>query len=186
MNNMALIEEVQVDLLQLLPDSLKVDQTVVYLAQAISETLQSLNSQIFIFDPTKSKAEEMLDLIAWEEHVDFYDTNLPVNKKQELVDKSILFHEKKGTPMAIEDLISTIFEDGKVVEWFEYGGAPHTFKIVTNNPAVTSEKASEFISVLNSIKNRRSHLEKIEITQSEKFDLYFGGFVHIGEKVEMR
>jgi phage tail P2-like protein len=180
------IQEVQVDLLPLLPDSLKTDQTVVYLAQAISETLQSINSQIFLFDPTKRKDEAMLDLNAWEEHVDFYDTTLPVDKKQELVDKAIMFHEKKGTPAAIEELISTLFEDGKVVEWFEYGGQPYTFKIITNNPAVTNEKATEFINALNSIKNIRSHLEKIEITQSDEFDLFFGGFVHIGEKVEMR
>jgi phage tail P2-like protein len=182
----SLIEQVQVDLLQLLPDSLKVDPNVVYLAQAISESMQDLSSQVLMLDPDKKFGEPILQLIAWQEHVDFYDPLLPIEKKQELVDKSSSFHEKKGTPAAVEDLISTVFEDGKVVEWFEYDGAPYTFKVVTSNPAVTQEKAADFIRALNSVKNIRSRLEKVEITQSDDMNVYFGGFVHIGDKMEIK
>lgn len=182
----SLIQNLQLDLMQLLPESLKTDPTVSILAQVISESLQNLSNQVFLFDPDKRLDGPLLDLIAWQEHVDFYDTTLPIERKQELVDKASMFHEKKGTPAAVEDLISTVFEEGKVVEWFEYGGAPYTFKVVTNNPAVTQEKASEFIRALNSVKNLRSRLEKIEITQSDDMNLYFGGFVHIGDSVEMK
>lgn len=181
-----LSREVPIDLQQLLPESLKGDKNVRYLAQAISESLQTLSSKVSIVDPKKELHGNLLDLIAWQEHVDFYDASLPLEIKQELVRKSSWFHKRKGTPAAVEDLISTIFEEGKVVEWFEYGGEPYTFKVVTNNQSVTQEKASEFIRALNSIKNMRSRLDKVEITQSDNMSFYFTGAVHIGENIEIK
>ncbi|CAM4110180.1 phage tail protein I [Mesobacillus thioparans] len=180
------IIEVPIDLVQLLPSSLTSDKQTVHLAQAITEEFQRIGKQVHLFDPEKIAKGTFLDLIAWEEHVDFYDSSLPEETKRELVNKSTWFHESKGTPGAIEDLITTVFEEGKVVEWFEYNGSPYTFKVITNNPSVTQEKAAEFIRALDSVKNKRSRLEKVEITQTEKMNLYYGGFVHMGEKMQTK
>jgi phage tail P2-like protein len=182
----SLIEMVTIDLLQILPDSLKTDKNTVFIIQAISETMQNLSEEIFILDPDKKLDGTALDLVAWEEHVDFYDPSLPIDRKQYLVDNAMKFHKKKGTPAAVEDLISTVFEDGEVVEWFEYGGTPYTFKVLTNNVAVTNEKAADFIRALDSIKNLRSRLEKVEITQTEEMDFFFGGFLHMGDAVVIK
>ncbi len=178
------IESLKIE--DLLPDSLKRDKEVLYLAQAVTETFQQVSKKINILNPKRPVDDNVLDIIAWEEHVDFYDNSLPAEQKRELIEKSTYFHQHKGTPAAVEDLIATIFGEGKVVEWFEYGGAPYTFKVVTNNRSVTQEKAELFIKALNSVKNLRSRLEKVEITQVEGMNLYFAGVLHTGDKITIR
>ncbi len=42
-------------------------------------------------------------------------------------------HTFRGTPYAVEQVIQTYFGDGEVSEWFEYGGQPGMFKVVTTN-----------------------------------------------------
>lgn len=92
----------------------------------------------------------------------------------------------KGTPSAVEELISTLFDEGRVEEWFEYGGEPYTFRVVTNNSSVTQDRAMEFIKALNSVKNARSWLDRVIITQMEDMQLYFAGIVHTGDNLTIR
>ena len=92
-------------------------------------------------------------------------------------------HIRKGTPAAVEDLIAAVFGEGKVVEWFEYGGEPYHFKVVTNDYALANERSEEFIKALNTVKNARSWLEKIEVTQVEEMNAYFAGILYLGDKL---
>lgn len=155
------------------------------LSHAITAMLKDIFQKSKIINPLEMP-EFLLDLIAWEEHVDFYDTSLSVQQKRELIERSDFFHKQKGTPAAIEELITIIFGDGKVVEWFEYGGQPYHFKVVTSNPSATVEKALQFAEAVNSVKNLRSILEKVEITTSEKLTIYFAGVVHSGDKITIK
>ena len=44
-----------------------------------------------------------------------------------------------GTRRAVERVVTAYFGSGQVQHWYEYGGRPHFFKILTNNPQVTAE-----------------------------------------------
>lgn len=184
-----MIDIYNISLLDLLPDNLKEDEDVRAIAEAITPELQSVSLEIKDIIELVNlgiSPEEIIDLLAWENHVDFYDASLPIEQKIKLVENADFYHRSKGTPAAVEDLIVTLFGEGKVVEWFEYDAEPGYFKVVTNNKAVTEEKAQEFIAALNSVKRKSAWLEKIEITQVEDISLYFGGFVHMGDKMELR
>jgi len=178
-------ELLNIDLVSLLPDSLRHDEDTRAIMQAVAEEMKRLFQQ---FEDLQSDEipDFLLDLIAFEKHVDFYSNDLPVEQKRKLINRSSFFHRQKGTPAAVEELIATVFGEGKVVEWFEYGGQPYHFKVVTNNRSVTQEKAEQFLQALNSVKNVRSVLEKIEITQTEDMNLYFAGIVHTGDKIIIR
>ncbi|MGP7817781.1 phage tail protein I [Niallia sp. 01092] len=173
-------------LLKILPPNLIQSKEDQAMAKAITEILKYVFNKTEILDPLNEIPEKLLDLRAFEEHVDFYDTSLPVETKRELIKKALFFHRSKGTKGAVEDLITTIFGDGQVVEWFEYGGQPFTFKVVTNNPSVTTERALQFTRVVDSVKRKTARLEKVEIIATENLPLNFAGAVHIGEKLTIK
>ncbi|CEG29788.1 phage tail protein I [Bacillus sp. B-jedd] len=173
----------------LLPSSLKSDSFVEALAGAFQKEIRSAYQEaesLASLNEVDRLPEPLMDFLAYQKHVDFYETTLPIEQKRELVKKAQFFHRIKGTPAAVEELISAVFGEGKVVEWFEYGGRPYTFKVVTSNSAVTLEKAEQFIRALDSVKNGRSHLEKVEVTQSEGTSIYYAGVIHIGENLEIK
>lgn len=130
--------------------------------------------------------EPALDELAWQFHVDFYDSGADISTKRTVVKNSLVIHMTKGTPYAVETLISTIFGDGQVLDWYEYGGKPYYFKVLTSNQDVTTAKLQQFTKALNSVKNTRSYLEAIEVTATDEMNLNFGVVVHIADYMEIR
>ncbi|MBH0333673.1 hypothetical protein ABH14_28760 [Brevibacillus brevis] len=183
-----MIDIYNISLLDILPDSLKNDKDMVAMAKAFTPELQSLSREAklcMILRNIDHLPSELVDHLAWELHVDFYDPELPLEVRRLLVKNSIPWHRTKGTPAAVEELITTVFGDGGVEEWFEYGGQPYYFNVITNNREVTTEQALMFTRALNSVKNTRSWLEKIEISQVENLNLYFAGIIHTGDKITL-
>lgn len=74
--------------------------------------------------PPLSDAE--LELLAWQMHVDFWETEWPREKKMELVRTSTAWHRIKGTPAAVEralalyDVAATVDESGRGDKWAIY------------------------------------------------------------------
>lgn len=178
-----------VKLIDLLPDNLKRDPDMIAASQAVDlgflELTDEMNN-VIILPRVDEVSEELLDHLAYFFHVDFYDLTMDVETKRKLVKDSVYLHQIKGTPAAVERLIQTLFGDGEVSEWFEYGDTPYRFRVITGNESVTTERAEEFIRALDSVKNARSTLDRVIILQSEKMNLYWGGFVHVGSREEYR
>lgn len=181
-----MIEIQRVSLLDVLPTNLKLDPSIAAAAQAIDGEIHDLTESIrklSIFDRADEWTDEEVDELAWQFHVDFYDPSLPLEQRRELVRNSIAWHRRKGTPSAIEELISTLFGEGKVEEWWEYGGRPFCFQVVTNNPEVTQERAQEFYRAVESVKRLSAKLERVILSQSEKLQLYHGSAIIISENI---
>lgn len=178
-----MIDITAVSLLDILPPNLKRDATVAAAAQAIDAEMQGITAAIKAipyFDRLDTLTSEEADQLAWQLHVDFYDPSLPLYQRRELVKSSFAWHKRKGTKSAVEQLITTVFGDGQVQEWFEYGGNPGTFRVISSNSAITNEDAQKFLDALDSVKNARSHLDAIQITASDDMNLYFGNALHTG------
>lgn len=174
---------------KLLPSSLKSDVFTIALVNATEKELkQAFREAESLADLSNidQLPEYLLDYIAYQKHVDFYENTLSIEIKRGLIKRSRFFHQHKGTPAAVEELINMIFGDGKVVEWFEYDGQPFHFKVVTNNRSVTQEKAEEFLRALNSVKRKTAILDKIELSQSDEMNQYFAFVVQSGEKLVLR
>jgi phage tail P2-like protein len=170
----------------ILPSSLTQNDENKAMAEALTVMLKKVYEESSILDPTLPIPEKLLDIIAKEEHVDFYDSSLSVEQKRQLIENSYFLHRKKGTPAAVEQLIQIVFGEGRVVEWFEYGAEPGYFKVVTSNPAVTNELAQQFIRALDSVKRKSAWLDKVEITQEDQMNLYVGHVLHTGDKITLR
>ena len=177
-----------VSLLDILPPVLAADLQVRAATLTIDEEHRKITEQIknlALLYSLDNLPEAWVDELAWQCHVDFYDTSLPLEQKRELVKKSDAWHRRKGTPSAVEELINTVFGDGKVEEWFEYEGSPYHFRVVTNNSDLTSvqEKAAAFVRALQTVKNTRSKFDSIVILQTEDTNLYLASALHMGERM---
>ncbi|MNO15529.1 Phage tail protein [compost metagenome] len=172
-----------IKLLDILPANLRNDPALQAAALAIQNELQvtiEATYKLSIWDRLDRLSSNEVDELAWQLHVDFYNVELPIEQRRGLVKNAIRFHRRKGTPAAVEELVATIFGSGKVEEWFEYGGEPGYFKVTTEDPTATNERAQEFLAAINSVKNVRSWLESIEITKNDDMHLYFSFPSQIG------
>lgn len=178
----------ELNLFDIIPESLKEDERIKNISEVISSELKLITSDIekLIIIPNVDNLEEnILDELAYGFHVDFYKSDLSLENKRALVKESLHLHMKKGTPAAVEDLIVRIFGDGKVVEWFEYDGMPHCFKVKTSNRDAVDEKAMEFLEAINSVKRLSSKLEEVIISQSTKAVVTIAGTISIMDRNRM-
>lgn len=178
-----------IDLLSLQTSYMKQDPTTIAFCAALNPKFKQLADEVkycLIYSRINDLDDAALDELAWEMHVDWYDANVDIEIKKQLIKNSIKVHRYRGTPQAVEDLIKTYFGDGYVKEWFDYSGQPFMFKVYTSNPAVTAELANRFTMVLNSVKRKSAQLEEIIITLSGNMDVYYGSIVHTGDFLTIR
>ena len=162
-----MIKDLQsLSLMDILPDSILADKKVAAAAQALDAELQAVTQaavETMHIPRIDILPEAVIDLLAWQWHVDFYEPlGMDIDTKRRLIKESIAWHRIKGTPAAIEKVVSAAFDTSKVQEWYEYGGQPYYFKVVTED--VTTDKAilDRMRRAIESVKNTRSWLEKIE------------------------
>lgn len=149
----------------ILPSSISEDNNIKAIATAINNPLEQIKNQIHycvLLSDIDHQPEKIIDELAWHFHVDFYDYELPLEKKRSLVKQSIAIHRRKGTPWAVEQVVSTAFDKSDVIEWFDYDADPFLFKVRTEDVTTNREIIDKMKKAINSVKNTRSWLDKIE------------------------
>ncbi|MCD5324786.1 MULTISPECIES: phage tail protein I [Pontibacillus] len=149
----------------LLPSSLK-DEDTASLASAFDKELRRVITRIpktIIENNLMDLEEPLLDVLAWEKHVDFYEPELSIETKRQLIKDSEMLHKYKGTPWAVERLVSTVFEKGAVKEWFEYGGDPYHFKVEIEGAFSAEKDIDRLGKLIQKAKNIRSKFEGFSI-----------------------
>ena len=85
----------ELSLLDIAPPSIKTDETVINIIKAIDSELLSVSddiSEAFIISRIKTLPEPVLDLLAWQWHVDFYELANNIDAKRDMVLNSIQWH----------------------------------------------------------------------------------------------
>ena len=90
----------------------------------MAETAQTLTMAMLDNAP-----EFVLDVLAVELRTPAYDETLPVETKRTLIKGTLEFYAHLGTPWAVNWVIRSIFGNGKVTDWYEYGGEAHHFRV---------------------------------------------------------
>ena len=86
------------NLIELLPTSIASDETIRNICNAIAEKLQTINEKaelVLLLPRLDQLPETLVDELAWQYHVDFYDYAADINKKRALVRKAIDWHRRK-------------------------------------------------------------------------------------------
>lgn len=152
-------------LLEIMPSNLLADKKIRDICQSLDDTLKRISAEtnipalIYNIDTLDS---DVIDILAWQFHVDFYDETLPLEKRRELVKKSIDYHRHKGTPYAVDCIVDAVFENGVVEENWEYGGEPYHFRVNNiTSPLPDIGKLQQIVKAIQSMKNVRSVLDGI-------------------------
>ncbi len=173
-------------LLDLIPPNLRSDPDIIAASQAVDREFTALVNSIknvLTFANVDGATSDVVDNLASELRVAFYDSTLDLTTRRELVKNALLYNMIKGTPAVIENLATTLFGDAQVEEWFDYGGQPYHFRVLTVNSAVTNELADQFNDAVNAVKNLRSVLEAVIVIMSGEMNMYFGNVLHTGDNI---
>ncbi|MHC1747426.1 MAG: phage tail protein I [Cellulosilyticaceae bacterium] len=184
MNN---LEDISIT--NLLPTSIARDGQILASAKAIDNEIAKINAlidKVIIFPHIDKLDSELIDLLAEQFRAPFYDAALSIEKRREIVKNSISWHKKKGTVGAIEEIVTTIFGKSEILEWYEYGGEPHHFRIVTNNINTTEDMVNKFKEAAEHIKRKSSKLDEIVITLTNKFNIFYGFVYHEENNITVR
>lgn len=163
----------------LLPSSIKEDEIIKSIANALDYELKEISAaidELLIITNIDNLNEEIIDSLAWQFHVDFYEPlGLTLEKKKALVKNALLWHRHKGTKAVIEEMISILFSRPcKVTEWFEYGGKPYFFRLYIDGIQLKMGDFEYILRAVWELKNVRSWLEKLVITKKREQDIFIG------------
>lgn len=111
----------------------------------------------------------VLPWLAYERSVDEWNEEWSEEQKRQVTARSISVHKKKGTRGAVEEALEALGIGVRVLEWWEVEpqATRGTFDLELQLPAgYKADEATyqEVERVVNTAKNRRSHLGKISLT----------------------
>lgn len=148
-----------------LPKVLADDKNLLALATAIAEALVEHLKDIpleEIYTRIDELPEAVLDVLAYDWKIDWYDFDYPIEAKRNLVKTNYYIHRHLGTVGAVKEAIRAIYPDSDVEEWFDYGGDPYKFRVALNSGApIIPVSNTDILKAVYTYKSLRSHLEAI-------------------------
>lgn len=155
------------NLLASLPAVLANDDNMAALASAVAEVLAARVGEIervSIYSQIDRLPNELLDILANDFKVDWWDANYTLEEKRRTLKDSWNVHRRLGTKAAVVLAISAIYPDTQVSEWWEYGGKPYHFKLLIDATYedVDPVRHQRVIDRVDFYKNLRSVLDEVE------------------------
>lgn len=153
-----------VDFVESLPRSLKHDLKMQALATVIAQEMLETNRNIknvLIYSRIDELPESIIDILAFDMHIDWYDYSYPLEIKRELLKSSVKIHRKLGTKYAMETALNAVYPGSRIKEWFEYKGKANTFRVYINvaDEYKPLEDKGRLLRVINTYKRLSAHLD---------------------------
>lgn len=165
------------NMVRMLPEPMRRDDGTAAMARVAAEELERRGIESGLprlwgrFD---DMAGALLDILAEDLGLTWYDSDAPAAVKRELLKNSGQVFRRLGTKWAVENVIGTYFGEGFVREWFEYDGEPGHFRVYSPNPSVNQERLEEFLSLLERVKRTSAKLDGIFISLTGQTPIYAG------------
>lgn len=162
------------ELISVLPPFLKENTDVQALSYAFKKGMEKMLTYAEIsslYASIGSLPDDIVDLLALELQSQYYDESMDIGIKRDIVKNSIAWYAKGGTISAVDEMIQTVFGEGKVVEWYDFGGSPGTFYIDTN-AELSPDVIKKFNEIINKVKNKRSHLTNVKVNRKIQQPFY--------------
>lgn len=152
-----------------LPSSISSDAQVMSFGNVQDIQLQALLpfiDQVRVLCNIPALNEDTLDLLAFQFQVLFYsgtelitDDVARLAAKRSLIANSFDFHSRLGTKEVLQEILVTIYSNAYVQEWFEYGGTPHHFRVLTDNVINDPAIVTSITGVVGIVKRASSWFE---------------------------
>lgn len=183
------------NMLRVLPEVLKGDQSTLALATSTASILAGREDEIrhlLIYACIDELPEDLLDILAYDFKVDWWDPNYTLEEKRRTLKESWHVHRTLGTKAAVVKAISAIYPDTRVLEWWEYDGKPYHFRLLIDATyeRVDPEKHKRVLEKVDYYKALRSVLDAVEyeVRPSGRAVAYVGartGSVHMRISTEV-
>lgn len=134
------------------------------LAYAVNKQIRRILTYadgVRVFSNINNAPDAILDILATELRLPHYDQSYTMQVKRELVKNGLLYWATAGTVASLEDVLTSIFGDAEIEEWFDYGGMNGHFRIVTTNPQVSGEMLDKFNRTARNAKRLSAYLEEV-------------------------
>lgn len=157
----------EIDIRRLVPRFIREDKNGKAMAAALEKAFEMadaiIESGVKMIDDVDSMPEWRLDECAWEENVLWFDYGADIETKRNTIRGAQEYYAHIGTPEAVNRILESVFGEGSIEEWFEYGGEPYHYKVITSNDKALGENLPKFHKLLESVANTRSVLDSITI-----------------------
>lgn len=155
----------------LFPENLKKYKNLKFLSLELEKHFKknyiSKIENLAIFKNLDLQSDKVLSKLAYQFSIDNWEENLDRQVKIKLIKNAYWAHSKKGTKKVVEDSLNKLGYPIELYEWFEYGGAPFTFKLITSYINSNPNWVNDITEIIGKYKNCRSVLEYIEIEQNK-------------------
>lgn len=145
----------------LAPSSITDDPDIAAVLRALDGQWTAIGAAIpllGILATIDQQPEPVVDKLAYDFHVDYWEDDWDLVTKRAAVINSIRLHRIAGTRGALEDLIDMIWHGAALLlEWWEYGGEPGTCQIVLTDQH-TQDRMTEFLASMDTVKRASIHL----------------------------
>ena len=152
------------EFIKLLPEFMRDDSAIKGLASGVDVIIAGILPSIerlTTWDHIDELSEAELDELAWELNISWYSPGASIAVKRDLIKNSDRVHMILGTKAAVENVINSYFGDGYISEWFEYGGEPGHFKVISVNPSISGDNLTGFLSILDKVKRASAKLDSV-------------------------
>jgi phage tail P2-like protein len=169
-----------------LPPVLAEDGRMHALAVAITEALVVRLDEIElekIYTRIDELPEDLLDILAVDFAVDWWDKSWPLERKRQSLKDSWRIHRILGTPEAMNLAVQAAFGAGRVEEWFDYSGKPHHFRVSGLTPDEALSGYSSFLRLLDIVKRESALLDAVMAQETGMMNLHFGVAVHADKTI---
>ena len=170
----------------IIPHNIYADPAIQAIIAALDPELQEITLSIQeaeILTRIDELDGEILDLLAWQFHADYYDLAATLTMKREYLKNALLLHMKKGTVWAIREALRHLDITAEFFPWWESGDDPYTFRMVAivGGEFYRSDAGREHLMknirrAVNDNKSARSFMTKLEawIREQEGTEIYAG------------
>ena len=165
------------------PENLKKYKNLTAFSKNIEKTFKtyivSKIQNLALFYNLEIQEDKVLDEIAWFFNIDKYRTDLDREIKIKLIKSAYWVHSKKGTKTAVISQLKNLNYEIKIEEWFEYGGRPFTFRLITGNESKDKNWLKNVLSLIEEYKNVRSILEAFYSLREKEYKYYVAGYKEV-------
>lgn len=112
-----------------------------------------------------SLPDPVLDVLAWQLHVEGYEAAVDLAAKRQLIAGSLLLHRRRGTPWAVRTALETALRLPTVIrQWWEYEGRPYFFRVRldVSDAGLDETGVTDAMRLIFDYKNARSWLDCLE------------------------
>lgn len=178
-----------INIRKLLPLFMRSGEDNCALADGLSSVLQPLAQQVkrlSTWDHLDMLGNDELDALGDELNIFWYNPDYSLEQKRATILNSDKIYMKLGTVGAVADVVNDIFGGARVEEWFNYGGQPHYFRIIVDNPSsMSKENEAKFLKTLERVKRKSQWLEKVVNEILAGIPMYIGATVSVHKSLSI-